>query len=886
MAYLASDNQDDLGTTIRKALAAILAGRDPTALDQTNAQLAGALPTTGAVRAVAPRTGEDVAPVPTKPGTPYVPLVSRGAASETRSPNGSYEPSFTGGAMPNMLAQALANGGMTSVPINSPSIGLATAIKNAGSQVAGPGATTPPSDEAIPVPGFKGAWTRAAAAASDPEDTSTPDAEDWDAAKKAQVGRVAVVAPSVAAQPAAGETQSSVPLPTSRPDVTSEPSAATAPSGRSAALAAAIRGNAPPGLPPAPPGTHYASGPGAPLLIRDDQDALTAGGQGGFGNALARALSGQSPSAPAPMSPQAGFGMAGPAGAVAGAPGFSPGASGTSIAGSASNLNGGASAVPAETPQQAEIRLVHDDLRAQEDQAKQRLASATTVDTAKLYAEQLQQLRSQALQFNNKYIDTLKEQGHGMTAAEADARGIAQSDRSQYQVSSSGEASLVPRPPGKTQILSDNQLTQAERDAGGEWTIDTATGKREQVSGTEGDSTRAPNADESARLVAAGRNPKDYQVSDGKLEVIPSAKPDSRSFGQIGEDQYGNKQYGFTDKTTGEVTPYKAAGSPALAGGAPGIGDATVDSETTPTGQPVPKLPQDQLAKISTLDPAVQGHVAAILAGRETMPKIPAGGRINPITQMITQGVFAVNPQFDAANNQTQVNTRKAYSPSGNNNSPGVLIQNGDAALDHLSTLLDASRNMPNYGSLGGGTVSEISNLTGGRWGGNYSAAEGDLNSKAQIAAAEAIKYLAGATGGGEAERDRLMNLFSSATPPEKRETAVRGLAQDILEKKIELQAGWRRSMGPNTPDFEVVSPNSIGSIQKLGFSNYLPKLGGTAATVAMSQGSAAPAGVQSTGAQTPAPVRANPFNRSVGGSAAPVQSRVRVYNPSTGNLE
>jgi hypothetical protein len=49
VAYLA---QDDLGTTIRKALAAILGGRDLTAQfpDQTNVQLAGALPIAAGVR--------------------------------------------------------------------------------------------------------------------------------------------------------------------------------------------------------------------------------------------------------------------------------------------------------------------------------------------------------------------------------------------------------------------------------------------------------------------------------------------------------------------------------------------------------------------------------------------------------------------------------------------------------------------------------------------------------------------------------------------------------------------------------------------------------------------------------------------------------------------
>jgi hypothetical protein len=177
-------------------------------------------------------------------------------------------------------------------------------------------------------------------------------------------------------------------------------------------------------------------------------------------------------------------------------------------------------------------------------------------------------------------------------------------------------------------------------------------------------------------------------------------------------------------------------------------------------------LPADQKARISQLDPGVQGHVTAILQGRETMPKIPAGGRVNPITQMITQGVFAANPNFDAANNITQVATRKTYAPGPNNNAPGNLIQNGDAALDHLAELKAASDNLANYGSIGGALVSGAAAATGGRIGHDYSAARAELDTKAQIAAAEAIKYLAGATGGGEAEPTGSCSNSAPATRP------------------------------------------------------------------------------------------------------------------------
>jgi hypothetical protein len=60
-----------------------------------------------------------------------------------------------------------------------------------GQQVSG----TPPQagqtaaqDQAIAIPGFKGTWTRAQAAATDPNDTSTPDVEDYDKARGSMGG--------------------------------------------------------------------------------------------------------------------------------------------------------------------------------------------------------------------------------------------------------------------------------------------------------------------------------------------------------------------------------------------------------------------------------------------------------------------------------------------------------------------------------------------------------------------------------------------------------------------------------------------------------------------------------------------------------------------------
>jgi hypothetical protein len=302
-----------------------------------------------------------------------------------------------------------------------------------------------------------------------------------------------------------------------------------------------------------------------------------------------------------------------------------------------------------------------------------------------------------------------------------------------------------------------------------------------------------------------------------------AAKPDkSVTPHEIGRDQWGTPIYGTVD-ANGVATPLKMA-APESGATQPDNVTAKIAAgeavETVPNDKtPDLVLPPDQAGRLGQIPPAMQGTVTAILQGRMTMPKIT--GRPSPFVNQLTQAVLTVNPAFDLANNQTQVSTRKAFAPGGNNNAPGTLIQNGDAAIDHLTELKDASDKLSNLGSVLGPAYGLAAGVTGGRIGGDYSAARAELDTKAQIAAAEAIKYLAGATGGGESERATLMQQFSSNATPMARAAAIKGLVQDILQKKNEIQAGWHNSMGAGAPDFPVMSANSLANVAKLGLGNY-----------------------------------------------------------------
>jgi hypothetical protein len=191
-----------------------------------------------------------------------------------------------------MLADALPNGGATMPPAYSPAA-LANGL------VAGPaasaGTTTPPvpAQPAITIPGFKGTWTRDAAAKSDPEDTSTPDAEDWDAAYKDQnlkSGAPAAKQQASAIAPVADPVTASPSRPTGNQPPAVAPVAAQQSPGSLQALANALFGG----------GQTVQDGRGGLVPSTNSRYDLSTGqffptSTGGINVSLARGLGGQTP---------------------------------------------------------------------------------------------------------------------------------------------------------------------------------------------------------------------------------------------------------------------------------------------------------------------------------------------------------------------------------------------------------------------------------------------------------------------------------------------------------------------------------------------------------------------------------------------------------------
>ena len=369
----------------------------------------------------------------------------------------------------------------------------------------------------------------------------------------------------------------------------------------------------------------------------------------------------------------------------------------------------------------------------------------------------------------------------------------------------------------------------------------------------EGDLT----PEQAARVTASGGDPAKYHNVGGKPELIPQEADDTLELKELSSDPFGNKSFGVFNKRTGEIKPYTPSGaqtsSPADAAQVQQLEADKVEGDKTPAGP----LPPEEQARLQQVNPAIKETVESILQGKMGLPKITSG-RGAQLPLAITQAVMQVRPGFDANTNQNQLLARKAFNSGGSNNTPGQLILNSDAALDHFEPLVRASDALPNYGSVIGGAVGGTARATGGLVGGDYQNKASALVSAATPASAETMKYLAGTTGGGEGEREQLIQSFAdTGGTPQSRRESVQNYIEDMLAKKQELQVQWHHAMdspgGARAPDFPVISDSARAAVVRMGYGNLLEKYGLQGGEAASAAPAAAP---QRPPAATTAPRR------------------------------
>lgn len=276
----------------------------------------------------------------------------------------------------------------------------------------------------------------------------------------------------------------------------------------------------------------------------------------------------------------------------------------------------------------------------------------------------------------------------------------------------------------------------------------------------------------------------DYQASQQKADA-------GGSFGVqvVGEDQFGNKQYGTLDKRTGAVKPLTAAQA-----AQPQMGSAGV-------------IDQHGADFMATLDPQIAGQVKAIIEGRVPYPT----GLLlrTPYGQQLAAYVTQADPTFEAGNSTARMKVRNEFL-AGGPSSPSEMITAGNTAIQHLGHLSDAAEALDNTWSP---DWNGVANAAAQRVGGGTAVTQ--FNNILGKYVEEATKFYRG-TGGTEADIQRDLGNLSPNMSPTQLHTALQTQVELLQSKINALQDRWKQGMGPLVSDFPIIQPDSQGALSKI----------------------------------------------------------------------
>jgi hypothetical protein len=336
-------------------------------------------------------------------------------------------------------------------------------------------------------------------------------------------------------------------------------------------------------------------------------------------------------------------------------------------------------------------------------------------------------------------------------------------------------------------------------------------------------------------------------MTDDQSQVAGlSPAVEQRKWGVVGEDIYGNKQYGYPPTQDN----YDAA-HPAPAAAAPGAAPAAVP----------PALQTLHGADfISALQPAVGAQVQAIVDGRAPYPT----GMLlkTPFGQQLAAFVTQADPSFDATNYNARKVMRDDFSKTTPNSAGGTIVA-GQAAIGHLGHLSDIVGQLGNVDSgipgnnLYNAAVNGVGLAAGGAIPvGNFNTIKGKL-------VEELTKFYRG-TGGTEADVNRdLAGLSPNMSAPQL--NAAVNTISDLVQSKVSaLQNRWNTTMGPTAGDYPLLTAQNQQALKVI-------------------RQRAAPAGASPDGQSTAATPSATPSAAPSAAPAAPAPGVTHVWTPNGG---
>jgi hypothetical protein len=282
----------------------------------------------------------------------------------------------------------------------------------------------------------------------------------------------------------------------------------------------------------------------------------------------------------------------------------------------------------------------------------------------------------------------------------------------------------------------------------------------------------------------------DYERADAQARSVPASAKEGNKFQVVGEDQFGNKQYGFVDPSSGKVTPYTGQpGQPGAPGAAPAVDPNLHGAEF-----------------MSTLDPGMQTQVQGVIDGRVAYPS----GMLlrTPYGQKLAASVTQADPTFESGN-ATARTKAQADLASHVPNSMGGSTNSLNTALGHVDLLSKDAAALSNRGFTPWNTVANASQSVMG------DPHLTNFNQDMTKVGEELTRVYRGA-GGNEADIQRELNNLSSSSSPAQFQGGLGRIAELVKSKIDANQYQYDSVMGPMAKPHQLITKQAQDVVDRL----------------------------------------------------------------------
>lgn len=289
------------------------------------------------------------------------------------------------------------------------------------------------------------------------------------------------------------------------------------------------------------------------------------------------------------------------------------------------------------------------------------------------------------------------------------------------------------------------------------------------------------------------RDPSDVAYKNAMVKKLQEGN--IHDWQQVGEDEFGNKQYGIPSQLMqqrgGQVQLPGAQG-----GGVNGPGVGIFDQLQGLTGQAA-------LKKINDINPGIGATVEGLVKGdipyTASLIKSKRGEIIDALARV-------VDPSFSAGTYAQRQATIKDFNKNGGANTAGGQEAFGNVGIKHMGEIYDLAEKLPDHTNWGplNTTVNALDIQRQQR-----SANGGDIGSY-KLSVMNGFDEIAKALGIGTGEgQAKLQAALDAAQGPTAVRQVVRQQAKLLKDKLDTLQQRWNTEMGPAAGNRRVVSPEA-----------------------------------------------------------------------------